>query len=96
MQVAIEYPSSPGRFWAIPVLGYAVRSILLIPHLIVLYIVGAIVGIFQLILWAPVLFGGQYPDWGESVVGGYLRWAARVYGYLLGLSDKYPPFSLSN
>jgi Domain of unknown function (DUF4389) len=96
VQVNIEAPTNPGRFFAIPLLGYAARFILLIPSLIAVYVVYLIVAIFQLFLWIPVLFGGQYPDIGFSVVGGFVRWGARIYGYLYGLTDKYPPFSLSS
>ena len=96
VQVEVQYPNNPSKFFAIPVVGYVARAVVLIPHLIAIYVLYIVAGLFQLITWVPVLFGGQYPEWGESVVGGFLRWAARVYGYLYGLSDQYPPFSLSD
>jgi hypothetical protein len=96
VQVAIQYPSNPNKFFAIPIIGYYAREILLILHLIVLYVLGIIVYVMQLATWIPVLFGGQYPEWGESFVGGFIRWGARVGAYLYGLSDQYPPFALDN
>jgi hypothetical protein len=42
-----------------------------------------------------VLFTGQYPGWGFSLTAGTLRWTMRVYAYVYGLTDQYPPFSLS-
>jgi len=32
--------------------------------------------------------------WAFDFVSGYFRWSARVNGYSLLLTDKYPPFSL--
>jgi hypothetical protein len=48
----------------------------------------------QLVLWVWVLFDGRYPHWGHSLLGGYLAWLARVIAFGLGLTDRYPPFSL--
>jgi hypothetical protein len=96
VQVAYERPPSNNRFFAVPLLGILVKEIILIPHFIVLYVLSLIVGILQYVLWIPVLFGGKYPDFGYQFVGGTLRWGARVFSYLLGLTDKYPPFQLSN
>jgi hypothetical protein len=94
-QTFIPMPTNCKRLWAVPVVGILIKEILLIPHLIILYVLGAIVGLLQLVTWIPVLFGGQYPDWGRSLVGGYLRWGVRVFSYLLGLTDTYPPFQLA-
>jgi hypothetical protein len=94
VNVSYDTSTTGNKLYAIPVVGLLVRSIMLIPHLIVLYILGAIVGIFQLGLWVPVLFNGQYPDVGYSFVGGYIRWYARVTSFLFGLTDVYPPFQL--
>jgi hypothetical protein len=43
-----------------------------------------------------VLFGGKYPVWGYSLVGGYLRWSVRVQAFFYGLTDAYPPFTMEN
>jgi len=95
--VLFAVPPNNSRFFAIPLLGGLVRFILMIPHLIVLYALTIVViYIFTLFMWAIVLFTGRYPPWGYSMVGGYLRWTTRVSAYLLGLTDKYPPFQLAN
>jgi hypothetical protein len=96
VQVSFEMPTNPGKLYAIPILGYLIRGIALIPHVIALYALGIVVGVMQLGLWFGVLFGGTYPDAGYSMVGGFLRWYARVAGYLYGLTDQYPPFRLAD
>ena len=91
-QTIIPMPIKPKRLWAVPVIGLLIKGILLIPHLMMLYLLGALAGILQVLTWIPVLFGGQYPVAGRQLVGGYLHWGIRVVSYLLGLTDRYPPF----
>ncbi|MBV9278883.1 MAG: DUF4389 domain-containing protein [Chloroflexi bacterium] len=96
VQVIFERPAANNRFYAIPVVGLIVKEVMLIPHFVVLYVLGLLVGVLQLVLWIPVLFGGKYPDFGYQMVGGTIRWGARVFAFFLGLTDRYPPFELSN
>ncbi len=93
--IIFERPETYSRFWAIPVIGIFAKSIILIPHFVVLYVLGLIVSVVQLVTWIPVLFGGHYPLWGYQLVGGWIRWSARVAAYTFGLTDQYPPFSLA-
>ena len=87
-------PARNSRFLAIPLLGFLIRYLFLIPHYIVLVVLGILVTLTQLFLWVPVLIGGRYPRWGYSFVGGYIRWTTRVTAYHFGLTDAYPPFTL--
>jgi hypothetical protein len=84
------------RLWGIPILGILVRVILLIPHFFVLWVLGAIVGLLVLIMWAPVLVNGRQADSIVDFVGGVYRWGARVSAYSLLLTGKYPPFRLND
>ena len=43
-----------GRLWGLLWLGMAVRALLLIPHFIVLYILGIVAGILMVFTWVPV------------------------------------------
>jgi hypothetical protein len=89
----IERPASSSRFFAILIIGGIVRYILLIPHYIILYALSIAVSACQLVIWVWVLFGGQYPSWAFTLVGGTVTWTTRVYAYFFGLTDRYPPFS---
>ena len=90
-----DFPSNPGRLYAVPILGYVIRYLLLIPHLIALEILFLIVYVLQLVTWIPVLFGGNYPEGLYNFVAGTMRWGANTGAYFYGLTDKYPPFGFA-
>ena len=69
------------------------RIFMAIPHYIVLYFIGIAAAVVIFISWWAILFIGRYPKWGFGFVSGYFRWNARVNGYSILLTDKYPPFS---
>jgi hypothetical protein len=70
------------------------RFFMAIPQYIVLYFLGIAAAVVVFISWWAILFIGRYPKWAFDFVSGYFRWNARVNGYSLLLTDKYPPFSL--
>ena len=74
----------------------AVRLILAIPHLIVLYLLGIAAFVVAVIGWFGALATGRLPDFAFTFLSGYLRWFSRVEGYLLLLTDAYPPFVLED
>ncbi len=73
-------------------LTVAFRVFLLVPHFIVLWILGVIWCVTTIVAWFAILFTGRYPRalYGYGV--GVLRWGVRVEAYLLLLHDEYPPF----
>jgi hypothetical protein len=93
--IYIERPATSSRFFAIPLIGFLVRIILLIPHAIVVYVLYLVVLVCQLVIWIPVLFTGHYPGWAYTLNTGTVLWYTRVAAYGLGLTDRYPPFSFS-
>ncbi len=70
------------------------RFFMAIPHYVVLYFISIAVGVVVFVAWWAILFTARYPRWAFDFVSGYFRWNARVNGYSLLLTDKYPPFSL--
>ena len=96
VSVQFTAPARNNRFWAIPLLGYVLKQMVLIPHVIMLFFVTILVVLSQLVLWVPVLMLGRYPRWGYTLVGGYIRWNARIQAFSFGLTDQYPPFRLED
>jgi hypothetical protein len=41
-----------------------------------------------------ILVSARFPSGMFGFVAGFVRWQTRVNGYALGLTDRYPPFSL--
>jgi hypothetical protein len=72
----------------------AFRLILVIPHLIVLSLLGVAAFFAWVVAFFAVLFTGRWPDGLRDFVVGVLRWATRVNAYFVLLTDEYPPFSL--
>ncbi len=73
-----------------------VKWFLAIPHYIVLFFLNIGAVVVLIIAWFAVLFTGRYPRGMFGYVEGVIRWHNRVaaYAFLL-VTDRYPPFSLS-
>ena len=64
----------------------------MIPQAIVLWILAIVLGFVMLVSWIPVLVNGRQAEFVYTIIGGYLRLATRVGGYVLLMTGKYPPF----
>jgi hypothetical protein len=71
------------------------KTLAVIPHMIVLTVLGFAVAFCVVVGWFAILFTGKFPLGLRGFVIGWLRWHARVTAYWLSLRDEYPPFSLS-
>lgn len=69
------------------------RLILAIPQIVVLYFVN-LLSILVVIAWFAIAFTGKYPKGIFDLLVGLQRWQLRVSGYLLLMTDEYPPFAL--
>ena len=96
VRVEIAPDQRVNRLWGIPFIGLWVRALILIPHFIVLFFVVFAVACVFLVSWIPVLLSGRMASWGYTILGGYLRWSTRVTLYALMVTDRYPPFALSD
>jgi hypothetical protein len=103
-----RYPSTDERQWVQLDFQYPdakrdlnrwlplVKWLLAIPHYIVLFFLYLAVIVVVIVAWFAILFTGRYPRGIFHFVEGVIRWHNRVVGYALILvTDRYPPFSLS-
>ena len=89
----VQYPEHPSRLWALGTLFFLIpKMVVLIPHLIILYVLGFVAMVVAIIGQLAVLFIGRYPRGLFDFVVGFSRWQMRVNGFLMGLTDTYPPF----
>lgn len=69
-----------------------VRMFIVIPHLIVLYVLSIISGLFTVIAWFWILITARFPEGLYEFNAKVLRYSTGVSGYALLLSDRFPPF----
>jgi hypothetical protein len=69
-----------------------IKWLLVIPHLVVLYLLGMATSVVLFIAWFAILFTGKYPRglWDFSLM--VRHWTANVSAYYLLMRDEYPPF----
>jgi hypothetical protein len=73
-----------------------VKWLLAIPHYFVLIFLGIVSMVLIIIAWFAILFTGRYPKEIFDFVVGVERWSLRVGACaFLRVTDKYPPFRLS-
>jgi hypothetical protein len=88
---AVELPMLTGERDRLSV---ALRPITVIPHILIVWLLGLAWGVTTLVAWFAILFTGRYPAALYEFAVGVLRWTTRVEAYLLLLTDDYPPFTL--
>ena len=94
IRVEADYPEQPSRVLALLGILFFLKSLLLIPHIIVLYFVQLLQVVIVWFAYWVVLFTGRYPRGMFDFVLGATRWQTRTNLWLYGIRDEYPPFSL--
>ncbi len=94
--LTIEYLQNPNRLWVFPVIGGAVKLVIVLPVSIWLLIVNFAAIVLSIVNAFLVLFTGKY--WGPAytLAVGSMRLTAKANCFFLGLSDTYPGFSLKS
>lgn len=93
VQVTFDRNQEINRLWGIPVFGLLLRWFLLIPHFLIIMVLGMASGMSVFVTWIPVLFSGRFPAWAVDLYELTYRWFLRVSAYFLLMTDVYPPFS---
>ena len=89
IEVGFGVPSRQNR-WAI---GF--RWLLVVPHIIYLLVLSIAAVAVLVIAWFAALATGELPSSIRRWLTSYLRYYARLSGYILLLTDRYPPFRLT-
>ncbi|MBN1945763.1 MAG: DUF4389 domain-containing protein [Bradymonadales bacterium] len=88
----VEYPPSLSRGLLLLRTFLGIFYVM-IPHGFCMFFYGIAAGFVMFIAWWAVLFTGKYPEGMFRFVEGLFRWQSRVNGYMMFMTDKYPPFS---
>ena len=92
----VDYPESSSRLLALLGAIFFGKIVLLFPHLLILYFLGIVSSVVVYIGYWVVLITGSYPKGLFNLVAGIQRWSYRMNAWLIGLTDRYPPFSLGD
>ncbi|HEX8931734.1 MAG TPA: DUF4389 domain-containing protein [Patescibacteria group bacterium] len=95
LTLEVAKPEKPNRWLAIPLLGIAIRAILLIPYFIFSDVLNQGAGFAMFLSWFVILFKGTLPESFYEFEKDSVRVSLSVSAYLLGLSDEYPSFVIS-
>jgi hypothetical protein len=93
VRVRVDYGPRSSRGWAVLTITL-LKFVVLIPHALVLFVLGLAVLVAFFIAQVVVVARGTYPRGLFDFVAGVLRWQTRVYAFAFSLTDVYPPFSL--
>ena len=91
----VDSPQAPSRPLALLGVLFFIKGVLLIPHLIIVSVLSLVAAFVAYIGFWAVLITGSYPRGLFNLITGFQRWEYRTASWLLGLTDRYPPFSLS-
>jgi hypothetical protein len=93
VRVTFDRDQEINRLWGIPIFGMVGRWFLLIPHFLVLMVLGIAAGLSVFVTWIPILFSGRFPGWALDLYEMLYRWFVRVAAYQMLMVEPYPPFS---
>ncbi|MFE6893866.1 DUF4389 domain-containing protein [Streptomyces sp. NPDC057694] len=82
---------SPGRQHRLTVL---LRLLLLLPHAVLLAVLGVVTFCVAVVAWVATLILGRVPDSLEQWLAGYVGYATRFDAAAMLLTDRYPPFQV--
>jgi len=73
---------------------FPVKVLLALPHMIVLYFLQLVANIAAWIGFWIIAFTGELPPGMARLLHQVLGWQMRVYGWIAGATDEYPPFAM--
>lgn len=93
-QIRISTNPSPNKFYAIPLVGFVAKILILIPVFIVLLFYFIYASILTIII-NPfiVLFSGKYWRMAYEINISFSKYALKTQYFFYGITDKYPGFS---
>ena len=91
----IAKPTNPNRWLAVPIVGFVIRLVLLIPYHIFSQVMQNGAGIAMMLSWFTILFQKSFPESFYEFEHDSLRVGIAANAYLVGMSDSYPNFSIS-
>lgn len=92
IRVEADYPEQSSRALAALGILFFFKTLLLLPHLIVMWFLGIVKLVVAWVGFWIVLVNGRLPRGMFDFLLGCQRWETRLNAWLFGLTDQYPPF----
>ncbi len=94
VEIPVAKPENPSQGWAVAGIFVAPKLLIALPHFIVLgfLLIGAVVAMWFGFIVAAIT--GRLPAGIQDYLVGVSQWQLRVFAWIAGLVDEYPPFSL--
>jgi hypothetical protein len=90
VNVTLPQERAVNRWWGLLWLGMLVRAILVIPHCIVLAVLGILISIGAIIVWIPILIFGKVPELWCKIVTEVIIRSTRINAYVYLFPGAYP------
>jgi hypothetical protein len=87
-------PDTPAKGWAVAGIFVFPKLFALLPHVLVLIFVNLAAAVAMWFGYLVAMFTGRLPAGIQDFLASTLQWNARIYAWLVGLTDEYPPFRL--
>jgi hypothetical protein len=94
LDLTIRHPEHQRILTNIPIVGTAVRYVLVYPSSLIVGILAYASFLSYVAATFAILFTGRYPHGLFKLIVGNMRWYLNIQGYLLHLFDDYPPLDL--
>jgi hypothetical protein len=89
IRARFQYPAAGIARWRV-----LLHGIMAIPHFFVLWLLGFALWVAVFVAAVAIVFTREYPQGVFDFVLGVMRWQVRVSGYLMWMTEEYPPFTL--
>lgn len=93
-KIQIDHIKNPSRLYAIPLLGFFIKLLMIIPVGLELWILGMAQFFFSMLNSCNIFFRGRYWKMAYTLNLGIMQLETNLSYFLWGLTDVYPGFSL--
>ncbi|MCB2223216.1 MAG: DUF4389 domain-containing protein [Actinobacteria bacterium] len=93
--LSVPRNEEPRGGWALAGLLVIPKALAALPHVIVVAVLGMVALVVTWFGFIVAAFTGRLPAGIQEFAAGVLQWESRVLAWFFGLTDEYPPFSLS-
>lgn len=92
--IQIALIKSPNRFYAVPLLGFFIKVVMIVPVALELWVLKLAQFLFSILNSLNIFFRGRYWKIAYELNLGIMQLETNVSFFLFGLTDVYPGFSL--